>query len=124
MVSGGKTQYIGARRTGKGIPLLTRPPTRAWISATPDHCADDRLHGTPPHRYPQRPPPGPAPLPVKLRGRDGALGPDADLTFLVGDWEAESLIVRSKENLDLAQEFIGELGAEYTLSVEASGQYT
>ena len=48
-------------------------------------------------------------------GGDGVLGPDADLTFLVGDWEAENLIVRSKENLDLASELIGELGAEYTL---------
>src|SRR4051812_46439700 len=55
---------------------------------------------------------------------DALLGPDADLAFLVGDWDATRFVVQSKADPKVAPELIKGLGAQFSLNVQPSGQYT
>ena len=54
----------------------------------------------------------------------GELGPNAALAQLVGDWDADRFVVRSKANPSQAPELIGDLQAQFTLNIQPSGQYT
>ena len=57
-------------------------------------------------------------------GGDGVLGPNAALALLVGDWQADRFRVTNKANANQAPELIHDLGAQFTLNVQPSGQYT
>ena len=57
-------------------------------------------------------------------GGDTAVGPDNDLEFLVGDWDATRFVVQSKANPEVAPDLIGGLGAQFFMNVQPSGQYT
>ena len=54
---------------------------------------------------------------------DDATGPDPQLTPFVGDWSATELVLTSVANPDVASDLI-ELGANFKLNVQPSGQYT
>ena len=53
-----------------------------------------------------------------------ALGPNASLASLVGDWQADRFVVKNKANPAQAPDLLRELGAQFTLNVQPSGQYT
>jgi hypothetical protein len=55
---------------------------------------------------------------------DDELGPNASLALLVGDWDADRFVVRNKANPTQAPELIRDLGSQFTLNVQPSGQYT
>jgi hypothetical protein len=55
---------------------------------------------------------------------DDALGPNASIASLVGDWRADRFVVRNKANPAQSAELIRDLGAQFTLNVQPSGQYT
>ena len=57
-------------------------------------------------------------------GGETAVGPDEDLDFLVGDWDATRFVVQSKANPEVAPDLIGGLGAQFFMNVQPSGQYT
>jgi hypothetical protein len=57
-------------------------------------------------------------------GDDGGVGADADLAAFVGDWSASRFVVKSRANPEIAPDLISALGAEFTVHVEPSGQYT
>ena len=60
---------------------------------------------------------------VGCGGSGGPAGPRVDPGFMVGEWIAESMVVTSKLNPDVAPD-ITEQGATFTLSVQPSGRYT
>jgi hypothetical protein len=57
-------------------------------------------------------------------GGDSPVGPNAEIEFLVGDWDATRFIVQSKANPGTAPDLIKTLGAKFSLNVQPSGQYT
>ena len=57
-------------------------------------------------------------------GGGDAVGPDAALAILVGDWQADRFVVTNKANANQAPELIHDLGAQFSLNVQPSGQYT
>ena len=63
------------------------------------------------------------PLLGSCRG-DSLVGADADLAFLVGDWDATRFLVQSKADPKIAPELIKGVGAQFTLDIQPSGQYT
>jgi hypothetical protein len=64
-------------------------------------------------------------LPVVAAGCSGTdeLGPNASVALLVGDWEADRFTVKNKANPTQVPELIRDLGAQFTLNVQPSGQY-
>ena len=52
------------------------------------------------------------------------MGPDSDLEFLGGDWDATRFAVQSKANPEVAPDLIGGLGSQFFMNVQPSGQYT
>jgi hypothetical protein len=52
------------------------------------------------------------------------VGPNASIAPLVGDWQADRFVVRNKANPSQSAELIRDLGAQFTLNVQPSGQYT
>ncbi len=54
-------------------------------------------------------------------GGNDLVGADADLAFLVGDWDATRFVVQSKADPKVAPKLIGGLGAQFWLHVEPSG---
>lgn len=64
-------------------------------------------------------------LPLLLGcGKDSLVAPDADLAFLVGDWDATRFVVQSMRDPQTAPDLIRALGATFSLNVQPSGQYT
>ena len=63
-------------------------------------------------------------LVVSSCGGETTVGPDEDLAFLVGDWDATRFVVQSKANPEVAPDLIGGLGAQFFMNVQPSGQYT
>ena len=57
-------------------------------------------------------------------GGDSLLEADADIAFLVGDWDATRFVVQSKANPEVHPDLIGGLGAKFSVNVQPSGQYT
>src|SRR5688572_10665710 len=57
-------------------------------------------------------------------GGDGSVDPDASLAALVGDWRASRLVMKNKANPEIAPDLIAVLGAEFSVNVQPSGQYT
>ena len=57
-------------------------------------------------------------------GGDTAVGPDNDLEFLVGDWDATRFVVQSEANPEVAPELIADDVVQFSLNVQPSGQYT
>ena len=57
-------------------------------------------------------------------GGETAVGPDEDLDFLVGDWDATRFVVQSKANPEVAPDLIGGLGAQLFMNVQPSGHFT
>jgi hypothetical protein len=57
-------------------------------------------------------------------GDEGGVGPDEALEAFVGDWTASRFVVRSRANPEIAPDLISALGAEFTVNVQPSGQYT
>jgi hypothetical protein len=57
-------------------------------------------------------------------GGDGGVGPDATLAQFVGDWDASRFVVKSKANPEIDPDLIADLGAEFSVNVQPSGQYT
>ena len=57
-------------------------------------------------------------------GDGGGVGPDEALEAFVGDWTASRFVVRSRANPEIAPDLISVLGAEFTVNVQPSGQYT
>jgi len=55
---------------------------------------------------------------------DDQLEPNSSLSQLVGDWDAIRFVVKNKANPAQAPELIRELGANFTINVQPSGQYT
>ncbi len=55
-------------------------------------------------------------------GDDDSTGPQLNPDFMVGEWIAESMVVTSKANPEIAPD-ITEFGATFTLSVQPSGRY-
>lgn len=56
---------------------------------------------------------------------DETLGPNGDVAFLVGDWEAERFVVRSLANPEVAPDLIADpILATFTVNVQPSGGYT
>ena len=62
--------------------------------------------------------------PLTSCGGDAPVGPDTDLEFLVGDWDATRFVVQSKANPEVAPELIAGNVVEFSLNVQPSGQYT
>ena len=56
-------------------------------------------------------------------GSDGVAGPDDDLRFLVGDWEADVLVVSDPTNTAADVDLIA-AGATFRINVQPSGAYT
>lgn len=56
-------------------------------------------------------------------GEKSVVVADPDVSPLVGDWSAKALVLKSVFNPDLAPDLV-QLGASFTLNVQASGQYT
>lgn len=67
-----------------------------------------------------------APIFWSLSGCSGeeSVGPDSSLSALVGDWQADRFVVTNKANPAQAPELVHDLGAQFTLNVQPSGQYT
>lgn len=58
-------------------------------------------------------------------GDDDPTGPQANPDFMVGEWIAESMVLTSKANPEIAPDIIQPPGnATFTLSVQPSGRYT
>ena len=57
-------------------------------------------------------------------GDGGGVGPDEALEPFVGDWAASRFVVRSRANPEIAPDLISALGAQFTVNVQPSGQYT
>ena len=57
-------------------------------------------------------------------GDGSAVGPDQALEAFVGDWNASRFVVRSRANPEIAPDIISALGAQFTVNVQPSGQYT
>src|SRR5438270_4718894 len=55
---------------------------------------------------------------------DNPLTANASLADLVGDWQAVRFQVTNKANPSQAPELIHDLGAQFTLDIQPSGQYT
>ena len=55
-------------------------------------------------------------------GDDDSTGPQLNPDFMVGEWIAESMVVTSKANPEIAPD-ITDFGATFTLSVQPSGRY-
>ena len=55
-------------------------------------------------------------------GDDDSTGPQLNPDFMVGEWIAESMVVTSKVNPEIAPD-ITDFGATFTLSVQPSGRY-
>ena len=55
---------------------------------------------------------------------DGAVGPNDSLASLVGDWQADRFVVTNKANPAQSPELIHDVGAQFSLNVQPSGQYT
>lgn len=62
--------------------------------------------------------------PLTSCGGDAPVGPDTDLEFLVGDWDATRFVVQSNANPEVAPELIAGNVVEFSLNVQPSGQYT
>jgi len=56
-------------------------------------------------------------------GKESAVEPDPALAPFVGDWTATALVVTSVANPDVHPDLV-QLGAEFSLNVQPSGQYT
>lgn len=57
-------------------------------------------------------------------GDDDSTGPQVNPDFMVGEWIAESMVVTSKANPEVAPDIIQPLSnATFTLSVQPSGRY-
>jgi hypothetical protein len=54
----------------------------------------------------------------------GAITANASIADLVGDWQATRFQVTNKANPAQAPELIHDLGAQFTLDIQPSGQYT
>jgi hypothetical protein len=52
------------------------------------------------------------------------VGPDSDLEFIGGDWDATRFVVQSNANPEVAPDLIGGLGSQFFMNVQPSGQYT
>jgi hypothetical protein len=63
-------------------------------------------------------------LALSACGDGGGVGPDEALEAFVGDWSASRFVVRSRANPEIAPDLISTLGAEFTVNVQPSGQYT
>ena len=63
-------------------------------------------------------------LGVQACGGEGGVDPDAALAAFVGDWDASRFVVKSKANPEIAPDLISALGAEFSVNVQPSGQYT
>jgi hypothetical protein len=64
-------------------------------------------------------------LVVTLLGcSDGTVTANASVADLVGDWTATRFQVTNKSNPTQSPELIHDLGAQFTLDVQPSGQYT
>lgn len=57
-------------------------------------------------------------------GGGEAIGPNEALAELTGDWQATRFVVTNKANPSQAPELIHDLGAQFTLNIQPSGQYT
>ncbi len=57
-------------------------------------------------------------------GAGDTVAPDAALAILVGDWQADRFVVTNKANANQAPELIHDLGAQFSLNIQPSGQYT
>lgn len=57
-------------------------------------------------------------------GGEEAIGPNDALAPLTGDWRADRFVVTNKANPSQAPELIRDLGAQFTLNIQPSGQYT
>ena len=57
-------------------------------------------------------------LVVSSCGGETTVGPDEDLAFLVGDWDATRFVVQSKANPEVAPDLIGGLGAQFFMNVQ------
>jgi hypothetical protein len=57
-------------------------------------------------------------------GGEGSVDPDESLAALVGDWDATRLVMKSKANPEIAPDLVALLGAEFSVNVQPSGQYT
>ncbi len=55
---------------------------------------------------------------------DAGVGPDPEIAFLVGEWEARSFVVRDPEFPVLSVDLVQDLGGRFQLFVEPSGRYT
>ena len=64
--------------------------------------------------------------PIQLWGCSGgdAAEPTESVAFLVGNWDADRFVVKSKTNPELALELIKGLGAQFSVNIQPSGQYT
>lgn len=54
---------------------------------------------------------------------DSAVEPDPALAPFVGDWDATAIVITSAANPDISPDLI-QLGAQFSLNVQPSGQYT
>ena len=64
------------------------------------------------------------PVIASCGGEDTGVDPNQNLAFLVGDWDATRFVVESKTNPEVAPDLIADLGAQFFMNVQPSGQYT